>query len=262
MSEPQLEISEVTYEVGGATLVSDLALEVPEGEFVGVVGPNGAGKSTLLRLMGGELLPTRGAVRLRGTLTSLASPHELALMRSMLGSHIQEDIPFTVQMIVETGRHPLRRSPGNSPAVDNAAVRAAMTSTETHHLADRQFSTLSSGERTRVFLARILAQDAPVALLDEPTAALDVANGEQMLSTLAQAVRRGRTVVSVLHDLNAAAYHTDRLVLMSEGKIVADGPPGEVLTADTLSAVYQQPMRVIEHPYRHCPLVLVVGTGQ
>ncbi len=262
MSDRQVEVSDVTYEVNSVTLVRDINLQASVGEFVGVVGPNGAGKSTLLRLIGGELLPTRGAVRLRGAETNLASAHELALTRSMLGSHVLEDIPFTAQTIVETGRHPLRRLPNNSPAIDAAAVLAAMKLTETQHVAGRQFSTLSSGEQARVFLARILAQDAPVALLDEPTAALDVANTEQMLSVLAQSVARGRTVVCVLHDLNAAAYYADRLILMSDGGIVAEGPPEEVLTSKVLSAVYRQPMHVIQHPYRDCPLILVADRVQ
>ncbi|HEY5579140.1 MAG TPA: heme ABC transporter ATP-binding protein [Acidimicrobiia bacterium] len=257
MPDPIVRASRVSYRVDGVPLVGHVDFEAASGELVGVLGPNGAGKSTLLRLLAGDLLPDQGEVTLDGMGTAERSTQDLALIRSMLADHVPNDIPFTVQAVVEMGRYPHRRSPDNSPERDAAAVTEAMLRTDTARFAGRIFATLSSGERARVFLARVLAQDAPIVLLDEPTASLDLANREHILSEAALMARKQRAVVCVLHDVNAAAYYSDRLVLMAEGSIVAAGTPWEVLDPKLLSDVYGQRMHVIEHPFRNCPLVLV-----
>ncbi len=120
------------------------------------------------------------------------------------------------------------------------------------------FATLSGGEQTRVSLARVLAQDAPAVLLDEPTTALDVRHQERVMVVAAQLATSGRAVLTVLHDLNTAARYADRILVLDRGRIRAEGSPAEVLTADLLSDVYGQPMRVMDHPFRPGPLVLVV----
>jgi iron complex transport system ATP-binding protein len=132
-----------------------------------------------------------------------------------------------------------------------------MERTDTLHLADRIFATLSGGERTRVVMARVFAQAAPVVLLDEPTAALDVAHQERVLREMKQLAADDACVIAVLHDLNAAAFHADRIVLMAEGTVRAEGSPADVLNAELLSDVYDQTMAVVEHPTRACPLILI-----
>lgn len=256
MVDTPVELADVTYAVAGTELVRSISLTVGQGEFVGVIGPNGAGKSTLLNLVGGRLSPTSGSVTLVGEETKGSSPVELALRRSMISRPMMAPVAYTVRTVVEAGRNPHRRIPGNTSATDSEAVERAMWVTRVDLMATRAYGTLSSGEQARVQIARILAQDAPVALLDEPTASLDLANTELILSVLTEGLTADHTTICVLHDLNAAAYYADRLLLMSRGEVVADGPPREVLDPQLLSDVYGIAMTVIDHPKRGSPLVL------
>jgi iron complex transport system ATP-binding protein len=257
MSEPLLEAAGITYRIGAGTLVDGVDLSGEAGEVVAIIGPNGAGKSTLLRLLAGDMRATAGSVHLAGAPVDSLSVAELAVVRSFLADREPDAIAFRAGAVVEMGRYPHRRRPENSGEADATAVREAMLRTDTLDLADRVFATLSRGERARVALARVIAQQAPVVMLDEPTGALDMAGQERMLTEARRLASEGRLVVAVMHDLNAAAYYSDRLLLLSNGRSVATGTPSQVLDSETLRAVYGQSMRVIDHPYRHCPLVLV-----
>jgi iron complex transport system ATP-binding protein len=256
MSEPAVVAREVTYRVRDGVLVSGVDLAATPGELVAVIGPNGAGKSTLLAMLSGILPPTEGTVLLNGIDTRGTLPGDLARERSILSQREPNDIPFTAAQVVEMGRFPHRRDPANTRERDAAAVAAAMEQTDTTRFAHRVFATLSKGEQTRVSLARVIAQAAPIVMLDEPTTALDVAHQERIMERAVGLAREERTVIAVLHDLNAAAVHADRIVVMHAGAIVADGAPADVLQAGLLSEVYGQPMVVVPHPFRHCPLVL------
>ena len=262
MPDPILTASVVTYRVGDVSLVEGTDLAGHRGEVIAVLGPNGAGKSTLLRLVAGDLLPDVGAVVINDLDTRSATPRDLAKIRSVMRQGGASDIPFTALAVVEMGRHPHRDDLDASSESDREAVRSAMDRTDTLHLAGRTFATLSGGEQTRVSMARVFAQAAPLVLLDEPTTALDVAHAERLLREMQQLALGGACVIAVLHDLNAAAFHADRVVLMAGGSIRAEGSPGDVLRADLLSDVYAQAMTVVEHPTRNCPLVLVTDTSR
>lgn len=257
MAEPSVIASGVSYRVDGATLIDGIDFHAAPGEVVGLLGPNGAGKSTLVRLLSGELLPGEGSIILNGSNTASTSPRDLSRARSVLGPHVPADIPFTVRSIVEMGRHPHRHDPALTRADDRRAVEEAMRRTGVGDLAERVYATLSSGERLRVFLARVLAQEAPIVLLDEPTANLDVGHSEAILAEAKALSRASHTVVSVFHDLNAAAFYCDRICLLAEGRVRLTGSVREVLRGDVLSDVYRQKMEVVDHPFRDCPLVLV-----
>ena len=213
MPEAAVIARSLTYRVGDATLVSAVDLEASHGELVAVIGPNGAGKSTLLNLLAGNLRPTQGQVVLNGVDTSTALPGDLALIRAMLIQRERNDIPYTAAQVVHMGRFPHRRDATNSTARDTAAVTEAMERTDTSRYAARIYSTLSGGEQARVSLARVLAQNTPILFLDEPTTALDVAHQERIMRETAHVSRQQRAVIVVLHDLNAAAIHADRIVL-------------------------------------------------
>jgi len=256
MPEATVVARSLTYRVGDATLVAGVDFEATHGELVAVIGPNGAGKSTLLNLLAGNLRPTEGHVLLDGIDTSDALPGDLALLRSMLTQREPIDIPYTAAQVVQIGRFPHRRDESNSASQDAAAVAEAMESTDTTQFAARIYATLSGGEQTRVSLARVLAQDTPIVFLDEPTTALDVAHQERIMREAVRVSRQHRAVVVVLHDLNSAAIHADRIVLMNQGAVVAGGLPSDVLQQDLLTTVYAQPMVVVDHPFRDCPLVL------
>lgn len=261
MPEPTIVADAATYRVQSATLVADVDLAVAPGELVAVIGPNGAGKSTLLSLLSGDLHPTEGEVLINGIDISRALPGELALERSILTQREPIDIPYTASQVVAMGRFPHRRDETNTRERDAMVVADAMAQTDTTQFANRTYTTLSKGEQTRVTLARVIAQATPIILLDEPTTALDVAHQERIMNRAA-ALAKEKTVVVVLHDLNAAAVHADRIIVMSQGAVVADGVPRHVLQADLLTAVYDQQMVVVDHPFRDCPLVLTADNEE
>jgi iron complex transport system ATP-binding protein len=165
--------------------------------------------------------------------------------------------PFPVRETVAMGRHPHRRAMLDANE-NEAIVESAMELTDVLHLAARAVASLSTGEQQRVGLARVIAQETPLLLLDEPTSALDIGHQERIMQALRSLADRGTTIVEVLHDVNLAAAHTDRIMLLDASREVATGTPAEVLTSERLTAIYGQPMEVVDHPHRSCPLVLTV----
>lgn len=252
-----LATASLAFRVGPIPLLRDVTLQVEPGEVVAVVGPNGAGKSTLVRLLAGDLKATDGTVELMGRDPSHLRPEELARLRAVLPQQTVVQFPFTAGDIVMMGRHPHRSDPSNSRQRDTEVVSEAMTATDSQELQKRIFPSLSAGEQARVALARILAQETPVILLDEPTATLDVRHQEDAMRILRGRAESGAAIIAVLHDLNLAAAYADRIALMDAGRLAALGHPTEVLVEGLLEATYRQPMRVVDHPYRPCPLVLV-----
>lgn len=258
MSNPRVCADAVTIVRNGRILLDEVSLEASTGEVVGIVGPNGAGKSTLLRVLSGDILPDRGQTTLLTVDVAGATLRRLARLRSYVGPQNASDVVFRVEEVVAMGRHPFR-SDRAGHSVPDAGVGAAMEQVDIGHLAGRVLRTLSSGEQQRVELARAIAQQTPVILLDEPTSALDVGHQEMVMSVLRHLADEGATVVTVLHDLNLAAAHADRVVLLDAGQARAAGTPREVFTNARLSTAYREAMEVIDHPFRDCPLVLTTG---
>ncbi len=225
---PVLGARSLTCRLGGREVLSGVDLTLQERELTVVVGPNGAGKSTLLGALAGDVAPSAGSVELDGRDLRSWTPRQLARRRSFLAQANEVGFGFPVRDIVAMGRYPWD-APGEMD-LDHEVVEAALRRTDTTTLADRSFRALSGGEKARVSLARVLAQDTRIVLLDEPTAALDLRHTEEVLSLTAALAREGRTVVVVAHDLSLAATYADRLVVVDSGRIVADGPPGLVLT--------------------------------
>lgn len=248
---------EITYRRGKATLLDGVSLMAQPGEILGIVGPNGSGKTTLLRILAGDLEPTTGHAWVQDVDTSQATLQALAELRAFLGPDGVSVCPFSVRDVVTMGRHPHRRAMLDV-SKNEAIVESAMERTDVAHLASREMDSLSTGEQQRVGLARVIAQETPVLLLDEPTSALDIGHQEAVMAVLGSLAREGTAIVVILHDLNLAAAHADRLILLDRGGAVASGTPSEVLTGERLSAVYRQPMRIMPHPHRDCPLVLTV----
>ncbi len=245
------------FRVGPTSLLEDVTLSVARGEVVAVVGPNGAGKSTLIRLLAGDLKATSGTITLLGRDLAGRRPGELSRLRAVLPQQTVVQFPFKARDIVMMGRHPHQADATNSRRQDAEVVAGAMMATDTRDLGERIFPSLSAGEQARVALARILAQRTPVMLLDEPTAALDVHHQERAMRILREEAAAGTAVVAVLHDLNLAAAYADRIALLANGGLAALGNPSHVLQEDLLATTYRQPMRVVDHPHRPCPLVLV-----
>lgn len=254
---PVLAAERLSYEIGGRALVRDLTFALHPGEVVGVIGPNGAGKSTLLKLLAGDLAPTRGTITLGSAPMSGYSMQELSRRRAVLPQQSLLQFAFTGRQVIEMGRSPYQGEVSRQQ--DAVVVGAAMKRTETIPLANRVFPTLSGGEQSRVSLARVLAQETPLLLLDEPTAALDLRHQSLVMETAQDLARGGAAVLAVLHDLNLAAAYADRLIVLCNGELRAFGMPWAVLTAERLSDIYRCPIAVCPHPIKSCPLVMPLG---
>ncbi|GAB4586118.1 heme ABC transporter ATP-binding protein [Nocardia sp. IFM 10818] len=239
---------------GGRRVLDEVDFEVVAGQIVALVGPNGAGKSTLLAALAGELEPDAGTVELDGQPLAHWAPVDMARRRAVLPQNHTVGFPFTAREVVAMGRAPWARTVRQDE--DDKQIAAALRATDVEHLAGRQFPALSGGERARVALARVLAQDTATLLLDEPTAALDLGHQEQVLRLARERATAGAAVVVVVHDLGVAAAYADRVAVLDAGRIAADGPPREVLTGELLSRVYQHPVDVFDHPVTGAQLVL------
>ncbi len=241
-----LELIQLYACYGERRVLHGVDLAVQQGEIVALTGPNGAGKTTLLRVVSGTLRPCSGAVRWQGQDLLALSPRERARIVAVVPQARALPPAFTVEQAVMLGRTPYLSWLGAPSARDRAAVQQALEETDLAPLASRRLAQLSGGEQQRVLLARALAQETPVLLLDEPTTHLDLhhqANILQLVSRLSR--ERGLTVLMVIHDLNLAARFADRVALLDHGALLAVDEPQMVLTADRIAAVYDVPVHIL-----------------
>jgi ABC-type cobalamin/Fe3+-siderophores transport systems, ATPase components len=234
----------LSVDLDGREVLRDVSLDIVPGEVLALVGPNGAGKSTLLSVLSGERTPSAGMVTLDNRDLASFTPLELARRRAVLTQENALSFPFRVIEVIQMGRSPWTRSA--ELAEDAAVVAASARAADVEHLAHRRFTELSGGERARVSLARVLAQQTGIVFLDEPTAALDLRHQEDVLRIARSLADEGRAVVMVVHDLSLAGAVADRVALLAKGSLVAVGPPTEVLTAEAVSEVYGLVVRVID----------------
>ncbi|PCJ70503.1 MAG: ABC transporter [Rhodobiaceae bacterium] len=238
-----IETRNIHVSLGDHAAVRDASVRIGIGEMVGFIGPNGAGKTSLLRAML-RLAPIGGGqVMLDGTDITSDPVHAHARDIAYLPQGQNVAWPLTARRLVALGRVPHRTTWMDLSAADDKAVDLALHATDTMSFADRPVNELSGGERSRVLLARVLAVEATVLLVDEPTASLDPYHQLTTMEALKSAAGKGTAVCVVLHDLNLAGRYCDRLYLMHEGAIVASGPPGEVLSDENLAAVYRVTVR-------------------
>ena len=237
-----IEMRGATLQRGDLTVCTGVDAEFRGGEFVAIVGPNGAGKSSMLALLAGDIEPTSGSVLLDGSPISDVDTKVLARRRAVMTQSNEVTFPFGVREVVEMGRYPWADTDKQNE--DQSRVNDAMTRVEVDYLESRKITALSGGERARVALARVLAQDTEILILDEPTSALDIRHQELVLQLLKERSVAGALVIVVLHDVEAAAAYADRVVLLERGRVRANGSPSSVLSSALLSEVYQYPVHV------------------
>jgi iron complex transport system ATP-binding protein len=240
MSGARLEARSVSLSIGTHPVLHDVDVALGGGEVVALVGPNGAGKSTLLHLLAGDRRPDTGTISLDGRALDSYRPRELARLRAVLTQSNEVSFPFTVAEVVAMGRAPWT----SSDEEDEARIAEAVEHAELGGFTARRVPELSGGERARVAYARVRAQACGILMLDEPTASLDIRHQERLMHQLRDHAADGGSSVVVLHDLNLAAAYADRIVLLEGGRVRADGPPGEALSAELLTEVYRYPIAV------------------
>ena len=253
-----LNAQNLTYTINGQRLTDNVSLHFPGGEIVAILGPNGAGKSTLLRQLTGYLQPSSGICSLLGKPLTQWLPADLARVRAVMRQNNHMAFPFSVREVVQMGRHPH----GSRSCEDESERIMALCGCD--ELAGRDYRQLSGGEQQRVQIARLLVQlwettPSPKWLfLDEPTSALDIHHQQQLFRLLRELVNeRQFNVCCVLHDLNLAARYADRIVLLEKGRVVANGPPQQVLTEPALSRLYRAEISVIHDPVEGLPQVIL-----
>ena len=238
MTAPALAAQGLALRLGAHRAVDDVSLSLHAGQWVAIVGPNGAGKSTLLGLLAGLRRPDAGQVQVQGRALATLPARERARALAWLSQQGEAEGDIAAHDVVRLGRLPRHGLFGAPDAADEAAVRAAMAETEATPFAARRLNELSGGERQRVLLARALAVQAPVLLLDEPTTHLDAPHQRALLRSLAQRAHGGAAVAAVLHDLTLALA-ADRVLVMQRGRIVADGAPADATLRAALVQVFE-----------------------
>ncbi len=243
-------------------VLSSITLEVRAGEIVALLGPNGAGKSTLLNLASGALKPQHGTVTFEETAISDFSRRELARRLALVAQAEAVRFPLTALEYVLAGRFAHAHAFGFDSPKDVAVAMTSLEATDAEQFAARRFNELSSGERQRVVLARALAQEPKLLLLDEPTANLDIAHQVELLQLVTRWARERKLgALFVTHEINLAAEFADRVALLRDGRLLACGEAHEVMTAELLSDLFGTPLLVDAHPQSGRPRVTFARTG-
>ena len=239
MSQPIIQVKNTTFSYDQTPVLRSISIDVPKGEFIGIIGPNGSGKSTLLKLLGGVLTAGSGNLLFNGTDYLNKNRKQLARSITWVAQDHPMVFPFKVSEIVLMGRHPYLSPFTFEGEEDIDIVRSAMEQTQTLQFAHRSFNEISGGEKQRVMIAGAIAQEPEVMILDEPTSALDIKYQIQILNILKELnVDKNVTVILAMHDLHLAAKFCDRLILLDHGQVFQDGSPEEVLKKEHIEKVY------------------------
>ncbi len=250
----------LTLGYGKKVVADNLTVAIPDGHFTAIIGPNGCGKSTLLRTLSRLMTPNQGHVYLDGEQIQRFNSKEVARRIGLLAQNATTPGDITVQELVSRGRYPHQPLFTRWRQEDDRAVQRAMQATGVTDLAMQSVDTLSGGQRQRAWIAMVLAQETAIMLLDEPTTWLDISYQIDVLELLSELNReQGYTLAAVLHDLNQACRYATHLIALRDGRIVAQGAPKEIVTAELIEAVYGLRCMIIDDPVAHTPLVVPLG---
>ncbi|TXI09931.1 MAG: ATP-binding cassette domain-containing protein [Rhizobium sp.] len=250
-----LELAGIGYSAGARSVLTGIDLTLQAGHVYGLVGPNGSGKSTLLKIMARQLAATAGEIRLQSKPFADWTTRTFARNVAYMPQFTPATDGMTVSELVALGRFPWHGTLGRFTSEDQALVTEAIARIDLAHFADRIVAHMSGGERQRAWIGMMLAQNARCLLLDEPTSALDLAHQASVLALVQSLAReRSLTVIIVLHDVNLAARYCDRIVALGNGRIVAQGDPATIMTAEQLQRIFSVGMGVFSHPQRREPI--------
>ncbi|PKN39312.1 MAG: heme ABC transporter ATP-binding protein [Deltaproteobacteria bacterium HGW-Deltaproteobacteria-10] len=256
---PVIDARNISFSYATKPVMGDVSFTIDEAQIVAVIGPNGSGKTTLLKIINGTLFPDAGQMLIDGKETGRWQRKEIAQKVAIVPQETAMIFPFYAEEIVLMGRFPHLGRYGFEDKKDYKIVHEAMEKTDTLAFAERRFSELSAGERQRVLIARALAQEPKVLLLDESTVFLDLKHQVQFLALLRQLnTMQKLTVIFVTHDINLAAQNSDRIILLYSGKIYAIGKPAEVITAANIKEVYDVDVLVDQNPQNGLPRVTLL----
>lgn len=250
-------LNDVNMSYNGTPVLKEISLNVKKGAMLSIVGPNGAGKSTVLKLMAGLIKPDRGGIFFYGNDITKMHPKELAQKVGYLPQISQPVFPYNCFDYVMIGRSPFLKGLMLGGKSDREIIQKAMEETDCLRFSDKDINKISVGERQSVFIARALASEPEVLLLDEPAAALDLEHSVSLYRLLTRLIENKKiTIVVVSHHLNITSQFADRIVLLNDGRIEADGPPEKVLRKDLLSRVYGNSFQLITSPEILRPIIV------
>lgn len=252
-----IAVNNISFNYENKLVLSDLSVQIDSGEFFGIIGPNGAGKTTLLKLIGGLLKPNQGIIRIFDKNLAEIPFNERAKIMSFVPQENYFSFDFTVLEIVLMGRHPYLKPMERPKKSDIEKALDALNFTDALELKDRNIMELSSGERQRVVLARALASEPKILLLDEPTSYLDITHQIEIIKILKKLNQEGMTIVFLSHDLNLTSLVCDRLLLLSDGKMIACDRPETLINNDLIKKVYKINPHIITHPDCNKPQIIL-----
>jgi len=252
-----LSVEHLTAGYGAKTVLNGVSLHIPAGKITALIGPNGCGKSTLLKCFSRLVTPFSGEVRLGERALNTFSSRQLARQLALLPQQHLAPEGIQVRELVGYGRNPWLNLWGRLSQQDQLKVQQAMADAQITELAEKRVTELSGGQRQRVFLAMVLAQDTPLLLLDEPTTYLDINHQVELMALLHRQNQQGKTLVAVLHDLNQASRYCDWLVMMAQGRVVAQGTPQQVMTPELLAQVFGVDAQIHADPISGRPMCVV-----
>ncbi|MBQ8304812.1 MAG: ABC transporter ATP-binding protein [Blautia sp.] len=242
MKQNVIEVRDLSYDINGTRILSDISVAVDAHEFVGLIGPNGSGKSTLLKNIYRHFTPLKDTIFLNGKDVTAMRSREIAKQMAIVAQENNPDFDFSVQEMAMLGRYAHKKIFEKDNADDFDAVERALRIVGMEHRKERSFLSLSGGEKQRIYLAMAFAQESELIILDEPTNHLDIGYQLSMMETLRQ--YEGRTIFTSVHDMNLAAWYCDRIIMLDEGRVVAQGTPEEVLTTEKIREIFHVNTRI------------------
>ena len=247
-----LNIIDITIGYRKVPILKGLSLKIHKNEFLGIIGPNGSGKSTLLKTICSILRPWKGSILLNNRELSHMTSKEIARLIGYVPQTSSFAFQFTCEDVVLMGRY----AHNGNKKEDYEVVKRVMELTDTCAFKDRKINELSGGELRRVIIARALAQEPEILVLDEPTVHLDINHSMETFKLLLELQSKGITIIAVLHDLNIASEYSERVVIVNDGVVLRDGPPEDIITEKTIRETYGTDVNIIKNPISHLPLVL------